>query len=134
MAECYRKQGNRPQAIASYQRVVKDFPDQTKLAAQSRTILATTYSVAPAGNQNDKAKFDKLMEGQNQEQAKTDAARARYRQTIEEEMALDEERLSTLRGSHAEGSSLGVELEEKIIHLKRDLAAFDAGMPSSTAR
>src|ERR1700691_4940930 len=72
MAECYRKQGNRSQAIAAYQRVLKDFPDQTKLAAQSRTVLATTYSVTPAGspavgNQSDRANFDELMEAQKQE-------------------------------------------------------------------
>jgi tetratricopeptide (TPR) repeat protein len=140
MAECYRKQGNRPQAIAAYQRVLRDFSDQTKLAGQSRTILTTTYSVAPtalqaAGNPSDRANFDKLMEAQKQEQAKTDAARARYRETIEEEMALDEKQLSSYPRAFAnEGNPVFAALEEKIIRLKRDLAAFDAGMPSSPSK
>jgi tetratricopeptide (TPR) repeat protein len=145
MAECFRKQGNKSQAIASYQRLLKDFADQTKLAAQSRTVLATTYSVAPTGspdtgNQSDKAKFDKLMEGENQAVAKYNDARARYRATIEEEMALDQRQLSfytdqAATHGFAEGSNPVITaLEEKIVHLKRDLAAFDAGMPSPTAR
>ena len=48
MAECYRKQGQKPQAIAAYQRVLKEFsrPDQTRAAG--RTTLTTIYAVAPA--------------------------------------------------------------------------------------
>ena len=142
MAECYRKQGNRSQAIAAYQRVLKDFADQSKLAGQSRTLLATTYSATPAGspaagNQSDRAKFEQLMEAQKQEQAKIAAARARYRATIEEEMALDEKQLSLVRGrqrSGIEGAAASADLEEKLLHLKRDLAAFDAGMTLPTAR
>jgi hypothetical protein len=142
MAECYRKEGNRNAAVGSYQRLLKDFADQTKLAAQSRAVLATTYKVAPgesqaAEDQSDRAKFDRLMEGQKQEQAKAAAARAQYRATIEEEMALDEKQLSIFReraGAAAEGNPAIVDLQEKIIRLKRDLAAFDAGMPSPVTR
>jgi len=139
MAECYRKQGNKRGAIAAYQQLLKDFADQTKLAAQSRTLLATTYSVVPdgspaAGDQSDRAKFDKLMETQKEAQAGFTAARARYRATIEEEMALDEKQLAFDReqaraAGVAEGNNPFIAaLEEKIVHLKRDLAAFDAGM------
>lgn len=136
MAECLRKEGNRPGAIAAYQRVLKDFPDQTKLAAQSRTVLATTYNTAPtaspaAGDQSDRAKFDKLMAAQKTEQARTDAARVRYRETIEEEIALDEKQLSLVRERQrngTDGPAASADLEEKILRLKRDLAAFDAGM------
>ena len=78
---------------------MKDFPDQTNLAGQSRAVLAKNYGTAAAaspapGNQNDRANFEMLMEVQKQEEAKTDAARARYRATIEEEMAFDEKQLS----------------------------------------
>ena len=136
MAECYRKQGNRNAAVGSYQRLLKDFPDQTKLAAQSRTLLATTFSVAPAGpaipaeKQSEKANFDNLMNAQKQQQAKIDDARARYRSTIEEEIALDEKQLSWYRErtSNDERKRAMDDLEEKIVRLKRDLAAFDAGM------
>ncbi len=145
MAECYRKQGNRNAAVVAYQRLVKEFGDQPKLAAQSRTVLTTTYNVSPAASgdprdQNDKANFDKLMETQKQQQAKTDAARARYRATIEDEMALDDKQLSfykkqsELRGIPAEDNPAITDLEEKIIRLKRDLAAFDAGMATPSIR
>jgi hypothetical protein len=146
MAECYRKQGNRPQAIAAYQRVLKEFADQPKLAGQSRTLLATTYKVTPdaspeAGNQSDKAKFDQLMEEQHQERAKEEAkyndARARYRATILEEMDLDEKQLSLVKERQKAGEDgplASGPLEEKIVHLKRDLAAFDGGIAVPTGR
>ena len=142
MAECYRKQGNRPQAIAAYQRLLKDFADQGKLAAQSRTLLATTYSVSPAGSPaagdpGDKAKFDRLINAQKQEQAKTDEARARYRDTIVEEMAVAEKHLSLARDRQRAGVSNAdavFDLEGKLLLLKRELAAFDAGMPTPFAR
>jgi hypothetical protein len=136
MAECYRKLGSRTQAIAAYQRLLKDFPDQSKLAAQSRTLLATTYNVTPAGStaggdQSDRAKFQALMEQQTKEQAKTAEARARYRATIEEEMELVVKQLSLVKERQRAGSvgaAASDDLEEKLIRLKRELAAFDAGM------
>jgi tetratricopeptide (TPR) repeat protein len=143
IAECYRKQGNRVQAIAAYQRVLKDFGDQTKLAGQSRTLLATTYNVTPGAmpsgtpptaGKSDRAKFDQLMQGQDQELEKIKEARSRYRDTIEEEMAVDEKQLALVRESHYPPFGEITALEEKIIRLKRDLAAFDAGMPLPTAR
>ncbi len=124
MAECYRKQGQKPQAIAAYQRVLKEFADQTKLAQQSRTTLTTIYAVAPADSaqpQNPKA--------QAQEQAVI-AARARYRATLEEEQSIVEKQLSLVRqkqNAGVEGALSSGELEQKIQQLKRELAAFDAG-------
>ena len=139
MAECYRKQGNRPQAIAAYQRVLSEFADQTKLAAQSRTMLASTYKVTPAAqtniaNQSDKEKFDALMASQKQQQTKIDEARARYRATIEEEMTHAEKQLSLMKERQRAGlesATATADIEDKIIRLKRDLAAFDAGMAPS---
>src|SRR5690349_14525344 len=43
LAECYRKQGNSGQARRAYQRVVREFADQGKLAEASRKTLADTY-------------------------------------------------------------------------------------------
>lgn len=141
MAECYRKQGYRAAAVASYQQVLKDFADQTKLAAQSRAVLATTYNVAPAGSpaagKSDRAKFEQLMDAQKQEQAKVTAARAHYREAIEQEIALDEKQLSLARERYTGGveSADGVAaIEEKVLHLQRDLAAFDAGMTPPAAK
>ncbi len=136
MAECYRKQAKKQPAIAAYQRLLKDFPDQTKLAAQSRSLLATAYSVAPAESQaavnlNVQTNVENGRESQKQQQALVDNARGRYRNTIVEEMMLDESQLNGLRekaGVDIDTNPAIVALQEKVLHLKRDLAAFDAGM------
>ena len=136
MAECLRKVGNRGGAVAAYQRVLKDFPDQTKLAAQSRTVLATTYNVAPAGspmagNQSDRAKFEKLMEGQKEEQAQATAFRARYRASIQNELAIAQTQLATAQERYKAGEAPVTEVNAaraKLAQIETELAAFDAGM------
>jgi hypothetical protein len=142
MAECYRKQGNRVAAIAAYQRVLKDFPDQNKLAAQSRTLLATTYSVAPAappaaGNPSDRVNFEKLMEGQKQEAAKIAAARARYRESIQNEMAIAQAQLATAQERFKAGEAPVMDVntfKAKLAQLESELAAFDAGLTTPARR
>jgi len=124
MAECYRKEGKKPQAIAAYQRILKDFADQTKLAQQSRTILATIYSIALAGS----------PQSQSPPDPKITAARARYRATLEEEESLAEKQLALERqreNAGAEGAYRRTAIEQKIQELKHELAAFDAGMTPS---
>jgi len=124
MAECYRKQGQKPQAIAAYQRVLRDFTDQTKLAQQSRTTLTTIYSVAPADSAQ-----PPNPKTQAQEQAVI-AARARYRLTLENEESIVEKQLSLVRNRQkagVDGALSSAELEQKIQQLKREIAAFDAG-------
>ena len=37
LAECYRKQGKTVEAASAYARIVREFPDQTRLAEQSRS-------------------------------------------------------------------------------------------------
>ena len=58
LAECYRKQGKNELAAAAYKRVVAEFADQTKLAEQSRTVLAQTFKIQTpqaAGTSNPQA-------------------------------------------------------------------------------
>jgi ankyrin repeat protein len=48
LGECYRKQGNTNEANAQFQRIVREFPDQTELVALSRTyLLASGRAGAP---------------------------------------------------------------------------------------
>src|SRR5439155_10238882 len=47
LGECYRKQGKTNDAVAQYQRVVRDFSDESTLATLSRQNLASLGS-APA--------------------------------------------------------------------------------------
>jgi tetratricopeptide (TPR) repeat protein len=46
LAECYRKAGKREQAVAAYQRVVRDFADQAALVESSRRQLTETFGLA----------------------------------------------------------------------------------------
>ncbi len=46
LAECYRKAGMRAEAQAAYQRVVREFSDQTALADPSRRQLMDTFGVS----------------------------------------------------------------------------------------
>jgi tetratricopeptide (TPR) repeat protein len=43
LAECSRKAGKRDQALAAYQRVVREFPDQAALVESSRQQLTTAF-------------------------------------------------------------------------------------------
>jgi tetratricopeptide (TPR) repeat protein len=45
LAECYRKLGKREQAVAGYQRVVREFADQAALVDSSRKQLTGTFGV-----------------------------------------------------------------------------------------
>jgi tetratricopeptide (TPR) repeat protein len=133
MAECYRKQGDRQRAVAAYQRVVNEFADQNRLAAQSRAVLSKTYQVTPGqaqegGKRNDRAEFEKLMTAQSEAQAKTDAARERYRGTIIAEMDLVKKQMTEHNPDSAQGKQIVEGLQVQMIHLQRELAAFDAGM------
>jgi len=139
MAECYRKQGNRGEAIAAYRRVVNEFADQSKLAAQSRGVLTKIYQVTPGqaadtGNSGDRAQFEKLLAAQSAEQAKTDAARQRYRGTIVAEMDLLKKQMSEHNPDSAQGRAIIEGLQVQMIHLQRDLAAFDAGMAAPAGK
>lgn len=49
LAECYRKQGKSGMAAPVYQRVVREFPDQTKLADASRNYLPKEHPRRPGG-------------------------------------------------------------------------------------
>jgi len=121
LAECYRQQGKNDQAKSAYQRVVQEFADQSKLAAQSRTVLASTYKVQSKTEAGPVAVMD--PEGEK--------ARQRYRELLQEEIAL-----AASEFQHAQDLvGLGtIPLEgtnpsrEKMLHLQRELAAFDMGI------
>jgi len=126
LAECYRKQDKKDQAIAAYQRVVQEFADQSKLAQQSRTVLASTYKIAP-----------KAADGRAAETARAEA-RQRYRALLLEGINVANDQLGAVEKQIQLGGSLETEaapfLQEKL-KLERELAAFDMGiMPAETTR
>ena len=140
MAECYRKQGNGPKATAAYQRVVREFADQSKLAEQSRGVLLATYHITPgkmSETETDAVAADrarqqtKLDEQQAQERAMEAMHRQQYRRTFLEEIDLVNKEIAKAKKNVALGleeDNVLDQLNEKLIHLQRDLAAFDAGL------
>ncbi len=59
-AECYRKLGKREQAVAAYQRVVREFADQTALAESSRRQLAQTFGLPESRADRESAELSQL--------------------------------------------------------------------------
>jgi tetratricopeptide (TPR) repeat protein len=124
LAECYRKQGKKDQAIAAYKRVVQEFPDQNKLASASRGHLSKTYAVSQAQSP--------ILSPITVEQRRSDDARRTYRALLLEEIQLLEQQLGSYQKKIDIGtiSPVGPEmtaLKRDILELKRTLAAFDAG-------
>jgi len=120
MAESYRKLGKNNEAIAAYRRLSRDFPDQTKLAEQSRNHLVNTFKLNPQPAGNSPEEPQDVVE-----------ARRRYRATLEEEVKLKEEQLAAVEKQYNFGAvnTQGIlNVKTDILRLKRELAAFDAGM------
>lgn len=121
LAECYRKLGKSDQAIAAYKRVASEFQDQTKLAEQSRMVLAQTFGTMPA-----RATRPATTEAGSAEVAD---ARRRYRdltqaQIKEVRSQLASEQRNFELGTGSMGSILQV--QSRLAGLERQLAVIDA--------
>jgi tetratricopeptide (TPR) repeat protein len=141
VAECYRKQGDRQRAIVAYQRVIREFGDQSKLVARSRNTLATYQGAADESGRpekvSDRAKFEQLMAGQEREIAKAAQARELYRESIGNEIKIAQEQLATAQERYRAGAGPVMEVDEykaKVAKLQSDLAAFDAGISARPGR
>jgi len=118
LAECYRKQGKNDQAIAAYKRVASEFQDQTKLAEQSRTVLAQTF----------KAQTDQAA-GATDPRPSTVLARRRYRdltlaqiKDVQAQLAWEQKKFEL-----GAGTQLPIlQVQAKLKELQGELAAFDA--------
>src|SRR3954471_3192204 len=77
LGECYRKQGNTKEAAAQYERVVRDFSDQSTLVSLSRQSLASLGVAAP-----------------NAPFTSNPAARQEQKRLLEEEIKLVEQQLA----------------------------------------
>ena len=141
VAECYRKQGQRGAAIAAYERVVREFSEQSKLAARSQKALAA-YQVSAdesgrRGNTSDKAKFDQLMAELAQQQVKAAQSRQVYRESIQNEIRIAQEQVAAAQERYQAGAEPVTQVNEykaRVAKLQSELAAFDAGIASPASR
>ena len=110
LGECYRKEGKTNEAVAQYQRILREFADQAQLATLSRQNLAG-MGMPAAGPQTQAQLIEeaiKILEGQLQSQ------QARVNQGV-----LSTDELATT--------------QRQLLELKRQLAAAQAGQMVSAA-
>ena len=118
LAECYRKLGKNDLAAAAYQRVVREFADQSKLADASRNNLSKNTTFV----ENARKTAD----------MRTTEARQRYRVLLEQEIRLVEGQIVSMQrrvetGLAAPEGPEMTALKKELLELKRTMAAFDAG-------
>jgi len=118
LAECYRKQGKSDQAIAAYKRVASEFQDQTKLAEQSRMVLAQTLKAPPV-------RVAETTTAQSEEDPRGVQAILKLRVNIMET------RLAYRVQQHELGASNEASVAEarnELLQAQQELAAFEAGI------
>jgi hypothetical protein len=126
LAECYRQQGRKDEAVGAFQRVIREFGDQSGLSGKSRDILASVYKIYPSE--------EKPVRSTRQDQTSTAGqqhARQRYRQLLVEEIDVRDKEVSLLENrvkSGVESSLVLAEAKQQKLKLERDLAAFDMGI------
>src|SRR5512133_1436662 len=121
LGECYRKQGNTNEAIASYQRVLSEFTDQSQLAELSRQSLSG-LGVRP-GN------AAALMPASN-------AAREEQKRLLQQEIKLFEQQFASEEKKVQAGAAPSDSLlpnQRELLKLKRQLAGLEAGIPLNSA-
>jgi ankyrin repeat protein len=118
LGECYRKQANTNDAAAQYERILRDFSDQPTLVTLSRQNLAALGSAPPT----------------IATPAVSDAARQEQKRLLEEEIKVVQKQLEMQQAKYRGGIITYPEVlptERDLLHLKRQVAALDAGLPVS---
>ena len=119
LGECYRKQGNTNEASAYYQRILREFSDQSVLASLSEQSLAALGKPLPTP-------APPLL---------SRPARLEQKRLLEEEVKLVEQKLQDQQKRFQNGTA-DLEsvraIERELLELKRQVAALDLGV-SGTA-
>jgi ankyrin repeat protein len=113
LGECYRKQGDTKQANMQYERILREFADQTQLAALSRQNLGG--SGAELGGSP---------------VAASSAAREEQKRLLGEEIKLVEQKLARQQRQVTNGVISGEDLlptQRELLQLERQMVALEAG-------
>jgi ankyrin repeat protein len=122
LGECYRKLGSTNEAAAQYERIVREFADQTALAELSRQRLPAQGALA-AGQPASLT-------------VAPPAASAEQRRLLDEEIQLVEQRLAIQQTRYQQGTGdkdAVFAAQRDLLELKRRKAALEAGQPASLA-
>jgi ankyrin repeat protein len=120
LGECYRRQGRTNEAAAQYERVLREFSDQSPLIALSRQNLSA-MGVAVAATDTSLS---------------ATAARQEQKRLLEEEIKLVEQKLAAQQKQVQVGALSREELiptQRELLELRRKIAALDAGTPMMLA-
>jgi tetratricopeptide (TPR) repeat protein len=124
LAECYRKAGMRTEAQAAYQRIVREFGDQTAMADSSRRQLMDTFGVSDLRTARES---DALLKAQQELAAARSALSAAQARQI-----LDSRSLSTTSDEYTRQMSLE-ELKLEMAMLNQRMADVKARVEIGTA-
>jgi ankyrin repeat protein len=119
LGECYRKQGKTNEAAAQYQRILRDFADQTQLAKLSQQNLEGMGMAVPNSPASSPV---------------PDAARQRQKDLLDEEIKVVDQQVQSQQARVKQGVLSPDDLsqtQQKLLELKRQRAALDAGGPVS---
>jgi tetratricopeptide (TPR) repeat protein len=143
LAECYRKAGLRTEAQAAYQRVVREFADQTAFADPSRRQLMDTFGVSEARTTREseallRAQRDLTAAREELERSRTNelrasrelattSARAARPMSVEEariELAMLERRMVDIKAKVEIGVAPKSSLDELMLQYEKDKARY----------
>ena len=139
LAESYRKAGKRTEAQAAYQRVVREFADQTTLADPSRRQLRDTFGVSEARTTRESQETLRMQRDLSAARAELERSRAnelRYAReltstsersarpmSVEEarlELAMVERRMADIKAKVEIGTLPGSALDEMMLQYETD--------------
>jgi tetratricopeptide (TPR) repeat protein len=143
LAECYRKAGMRTEAQAAYQRVVREFSDQTALADPSRQQLKDTFGVSEVRTTRESEALLRSQRDLAAARAELERSRAselRYSRelattsehssrpiSIEEaklELAMTERRMADIKAKVEIGISPPSALDEMMLQYEKDMVRY----------
>ncbi len=131
LGECYRKQGNTNEAVAQYQRILREFADQQPLVELSRQGLATQGALVAGGPP---LSYQWRKEGTNWQVWLPNPAIQEQKRLLQEEIKLVEQKLAGQQNALKVGRLSTDELadtQREILELKRAAAALDDGQPAA---
>jgi tetratricopeptide (TPR) repeat protein len=152
LAECYRRAGMRIEAQAAYQRVVREFSDQTALADPSRRQLMDTFGVSESRTTREseallKAQRDLSAARDELERSRTNELRASRElattsertnrpMSVEEarlELAMTERRVADIKAKVDIGVEPRSSLDELKLQYEKDMARYQQLMADRQA-
>lgn len=132
LGECYRKLGQTNDAVAAYQRLIKDFGDQQDLVTLSRQNL-TGLGAAPGSTFTERLR--QIIRANATPETQVNDALQVQKQVLTDEIKVVEQQLAAQEVQVKTGTAVQTsvfEIQKNLDELKVRLAALDAGQPANS--